>query len=66
MYYFIDRNSAVGLRETCTRLETNEVRNATEISDFLEERVGVTNRPEMRRKWWPVIGQEIHAVPPNI
>jgi hypothetical protein len=40
---FMNRSGAVGLLEISTRLETNEVRNATEMSDILLIRLKVTN-----------------------
>jgi hypothetical protein len=45
------RSGAVGFLEISTRLETNAIRNATEISDFLVKRMGVTNTPQKGRKW---------------
>lgn len=62
----MNRSGAVGLLEISNRLENNEVRNATEISDFLVKSLGVTNTPEKGRKWWPFFRQEMYTVLPNI
>jgi hypothetical protein len=60
------RSGAVSLLEISTSLETNAIRNATEIPDILVKRVGVTNTPQKGTKWWPVFRQEIYMDLPNI